>query len=900
MIRGLSSVTQSTTGPLIVLDNFPYSGNVNNINPNDIESITVLKDAAATSIWGARAGNGVIVITTRKARLNQPLSISVNSNVTFSNKPDLLTIPQMPVSSYIDLEKYLFEQGNYDWLFDDTYRSPIPQVPEILNQLRDGSITQQEANQKLEELSSHDIRSDMGKYLYRPTVKQQYAINLSGGSDKIVYQFSAGFDKNLTELKGDDYQRITLRLANTFKLTKNWQFQSDIMLTKARTNSNSPGGYESYNFFDAYISPYASLINADGTPAAIDIYHRGVFTDTAGAGKLLDWKYRPLQELANNDNSTSLSDILINLSTSYKITRWLSADIKYQYQQSRNDLEQYYNLNTFYTRDLINLFTQITPEGPVYMVPKDGILSSATGINTSQGIRGQLNFNHHWNAVHEISAIAGGEIRETDNSGVTNKSYGFNKDILSQSNVDYTTLYPTIDDIYGNNTISGGSTYSEKVNRYVSLYTNIAYTYNNKYTLSASARRDASNLFGVSTNQKWTPLWSTGALWRIGQENFYNLKWLPQLNLRLTYGVSGNIDPSASALSKISYYSASSSSLNVVHAIISNPPNPYLRWEQVKTLNTGLDFNTTHNRISGSLDFYIKNSTDLMNSVSLDPISGFAGARQNSADISAKGLDVVINAINIPGSIKWKTSLLFNYISFKVTKSLEQVSLTGFTSNGAIIFPVQGYNPYVIVSYKWAGLDPETGDPIGYVNGQKSKDYNSISKNPVDQQVISGPALPPFFGSIRNTVEWNHFSLAVNITYKLGYYFRRPSLNYTDLFSNNGSNFFEFENRWQKPGDEQFTNVPSMVFPANFSRDNFYQKSEINVERADHIRLNDIYAGYDFIPAKPGVLKSIQFYLYASQLNILLWKANHAGLDPEVLYNLKSPASFSFGLKASF
>jgi hypothetical protein len=316
--------------------------------------------------------------------------------------------------------------------------------------------------------------------------------------------------------------------------------------------------------------------------------------------------------------------------------------------------------------------------------------------------------------------------------------------------------------------------------------------------------------------------------------------------------------------------------------------------------NTGIDFSTKNNRVSGSLEYYQKYSFDLLEYVNLDPTVGFTSVRQNSAAIKGKGIDLVLNTLKMDRQVKWKTLLVFNYVSYKVTKNLAAPSTDGFVSNGASIFPVLGYNPYTVASYKWAGLDPLTGDPMGYVNGQVSKDYAAISRNPVEQQVVHGSALAPFFGSLRNTLEWKGFSLALTITYQMGHYFRRPSLNYSSLFQS-GSGYSEFEKRWIKTGDELYTNVPSMIYPANAMRDNFYNQSEINVEKADHIRLEDIFLSYDIKPSNRKFLfSSAQLYFYTNRLNLLLWKANHAGLDPEIIYGIKPSVTLAGGIKLNF
>jgi len=898
-IHGLSTLNYDAASPLIVLDNFPYNGNINNINPNDIESITILKDAAASSIWGARAGNGVIVITSKKAKANQPLSVSFNSNLTLTPKPNLFSANQIPASSFIDFQQSLFSQGYYDSMFSDPSFPPVPQVADILNQQRNGQITSTQANQMINQLRTQDVRNDMEKYLYRTSANQQYYLSLSGSGNKIRYLFSAGYDNDQSNLKGNGNDRLTIRSNNLIDLTSKWQLQTDIVLTQSNATANSPGGYGSYNTGTTTISPYARLVNNDGSPAAVDLYYSKAFTDTAGAGKLLDWKYRPLQELANNDNTTKATDILLNVGSTYKAFSWLSADLKYQYEQGRNDATNLENLDSYSARDLINTFTQINGSTVTYNLPKNGILNTINSITKQTAVRGQLNFNPNLGTRSKFSAIAGGEIRENESTSQTEITYGYDPNTLVTTPVNYTTQFPTYDGISGNRFIFNGTQFTQFINRFVSVYSNAAYTLDDKYTLSASGRRDASNLFGVNTNQKWVPLWSAGALWKIDREKFYHLSWLPLLSLRLTYGVSGNLAPNVSALTEIQYYSANSSPIHVPYVGVQSPPDPNLSWEQVKTGNMGLDFSMLNNRISGSVDYYIKHSDNLINDVLLDPTVGFGASTINSASIASKGADIVINTLNTVGAIKWRSSLLFNYASFKLTKDLNPPSSAGLISDGTYIFPVPNYDPYIIVSYKWAGLDPKTGDPQGYVNGVVSKNYQAIEQNPISAQVVSGSALPPVFGTFRNTVDYDRFSLAVNITYKFDYYFRKPTTNYNALIKT-GQGFTDFDQRWQNPGDELHTNVPSFIYPDDPLRDQFYQESSINVLRADNIKLNDVYLSYDLSPiVKHAGIKSLQFYLYTSQLNLILWKANHEGIDPDVLYSVHPPKTYSIGLKAN-
>ncbi|GEM68064.1 SusC/RagA family TonB-linked outer membrane protein [Sphingobacterium mizutaii NBRC 14946 = DSM 11724] len=901
-IRGISTLNGDIMKPLIVLDNFPYEGDLSNINPNDIESITVLKDAAASSIWGARAGNGVIVINSKRTGTNQKPLINFNSNLTLSPKPNLYTADQIGVGAFVDLEAELFDLGFYDILFSDPTYSPMPQTAEILEKLRQGLISRSESDRLINELKKKDLRSDMSRYLYRPAVKQQYHAGINGTGKGIRYLFSTGFDSDLNSLKGNSNQRITLRTNNSIDITDRIEFQIGSIYTTNKSTLNSPGGYGSY-MYSTTISPYASLVDEYGKPASLDLFYRGEFTDLALENGLLDWKYRPLQELYNNDKSSKNNDLLINLGLNYKVLDWLNVGVKYQNQKSWIATRWNNGLENYATRDIINRYSQLDGDRVISPIPRKSILHTTDVENTTQALRGQIEIAKDWANLHEINAIAGGEIRQNNRKTTGDVIYGYDENLLSIASINFAQQYPTYEYLYGNTFIPNGKNLNETTNRFISLFTNIAYTYNKKYTLSASARRDASNLFGVKTNQKWVPLWSIGGLWRVDQESWVDIPTFTSLNLRVSYGLSGNLSPNASSLARIAYYDAARSPIGLQSAGIVSPPNPNLRWEQVKTFNLGVDFGMLNGRLTGSIDVYKKNSYDLLNSKKFDPITGTMTAIQNSASLASKGLDLVLTSVNTNGEIKWSSSFLLNFVSYKVTENLDPIPLEGLVSSGNTIFPVIGYSPYLLASYKWAGLNPENGNPRGYVNGQISEDYNEIVKNPIEEQVVHGAALPPLFGNLRNSFEWNNFSLSFNISYRLNYYFRKPSLTFTGLLQNgSGYGYGEFENRWKYPGDERTTNVPSFLYPADYQRDNFYVNSEINVEKADNIKLEEVFLQYNLRENAVGIkgIKGIQLYTYLNNLNLFLWKANKVNLDPDRLANFRTPINMSLGLKITF
>jgi len=267
--------------------------------------------------------------------------------------------------------------------------------------------------------------------------------------------------------------------------------------------------------------------------------------------------------------------------------------------------------------------------------------------------------------------------------------------------------------------------------------------------------------------------------------------------------------------------------------------------------------------------------------------------------MKAHGADVILNSRNLVGKFSWNTSFLLSYTRDKVTSYLERLGNISGYLNSALINPLAGRPLYSIYALKWEGLDPQTGDPQGLLYGHVSKDYvNLYNSSDFSSLLYEGTANPTFFGSLRNAFGWKQFGVSFNIVYKFGYFFRRPSINYYDLFNSLSSGHPDFDKRWQNPGDEKHTNVPSMSYPANFYRDQFYTYSEALVERGDHIRLQDIRLSYEMakknFPKIP--VRAVQFYLYANNIGIL-WRANHQGIDPDNITTFPNPRSLAVGIK---
>ena len=901
-IRGQSTI-QSVESPLIIVDNFPYEGDINNINPNDIQSITVLKDAAAASIWGVRAGNGVIVITTKQGRLETPMTIQLNSSMTIGRKPDLFYNQQfMNASDFIDVEQNLFAQGYYKWMEDYSTHPAMSPVVQLLIAQRDGKVSIEEAQAQIASLRQQDVRRDFSRYLYQNSLNRQYSLSVKGGGSAVSYYLSGGYDQNDDNLIRNGLDRVTVNSMLTYHPAKPVEITTGILYSHSSQAQNNGGSGIVTSGGGKGMYPYARLADENGNPLPVVRDYNTDFIIQAPAAGLLNWSYVPLQDLQNRNYTVNTDNIRINTSARYRFTSWLDLEGRYQYENQNRHTRELQSMQLYSTRNLINQYAFTNDKGILqFPVPKGDILDNSYSELISHAARAQLNFNKNWKDVHQLNFLAGAEIRQVRTTGLSDRIYGYSDELLTTTRVDFTTSYLINPDGY-KATVPDRSSLSYLTDRNRSYYGNLSYIHRERYMLTGSARKDESNLFGVDANHKGVPLWSTGLGWQISSEEFYPFKqWLPLLKLRTTYGYSGNVNKSLTAYATGYYYNNTETNLPFVR--ILTPPNPNLRWEKVRMINFGLDFESKNRVLSGSIEYYQKEGLDLIGKASLDPTIGYSvGGRNefigNNSALKGQGLDVQLNVTKTFGKFNWSAQLLYSNSTNKITQyDYKSSSISSYFTSVAI--PVPGNPRYSLYSLKWAGLDPANGDPQIYLNGEITKDYGSIlSKLKPEDLTCNGSALPTHFGSLRNSFRISDFTLGFNISYKFGYFFRRTSLSYSALF-NTWIGHGEYSDRWRSPGDEQFTRVPSMpAAGTTSSRDFVYTFADILVEKGDHVRFQDVNISYDMQQSKYRWLpfNKVSVYSYFNNIGII-WRANRHGLDPDFVFQ-PYPASptYSFGI----
>ncbi|WP_215226776.1 SusC/RagA family TonB-linked outer membrane protein [Echinicola shivajiensis] len=892
-IRGRSTI-HAEVQPLIIVDNFPYDGPLDNINPNDVESITVLRDAAAASVWGARAGNGVIVITTKKGALGQRPQVSFNSNLTFTEKPDPFYLPKISIPDFVDLEKQLFEQGLFESAENSVSKQPLSPVVETLIAHRDGKISEQEAASRLEYYKQQDNRHQLSDLVYRPALNSQSALSIRGGGNLHRYSFSLGYDQNRNSLPNGNRKRLTLNAQNQWSLLDN---KLNLSTGMYYVNGNTVQGTAPNLLY-----PYESLVDELGNPLAVTQGYSIRFLEDAEGQGLMDWSYYPLREQEQIKQIAKQQGIRLIGSVDYGLSPHLKAGVSYQFWN--NDLENR-NLReeqSYFARDMVNRFTQVEPDGTIFRpVPLGAVLDLSNGKAQSHTFRAQLNYNRQFAKGNRLDALLGYEIKRMDRTGAGIRYYGYDDDLGLSSPIDGSHAY-RLNHSQTLVSIPSGISHEGIADRFVSYFTNLAYTLRNNYIFSASARKDRSNLFGVDSNRKGVPLWSVGGSWLISGEQFYKLKWMPYLRLRATYGYNGNIDKSLSAYTTASY-SISSSSLvpNLRQAVVTNPPNPDLQWERIKIINLGLDFETKNGRFSGYIEGFHKRGLDLIGDIPMVPSSGVNQFRGNFASTKSKGLDLMLTTTVLDKAVLWKNTFLFSHIQEEVTDyGVNTTQVTNYLTAG-LIHPVIGKPLHSVFTIPWAGLDRDTGNPLGILDGEPSMDYAAIFNTMALEDLdYKGTVRPRFYGAFRNDIQWKGFALSVNISYRLGYFYRRNSLSYLDVLEGRMPHS-DYYLRWQQPGDEQKTMIPSFPDAYNSNREAIFRFSEALIERGDHIRLQDIRLSYtlDKIRMTKLPFKRAELYTYANNLGILWKAAKNDPLDPD-FRSSRPLKSIALGLKIDF
>ncbi|GGH11904.1 SusC/RagA family TonB-linked outer membrane protein [Sphingobacterium alkalisoli] len=891
-IRGRSTL-YSNSEPLIVLDDFPFEGSLESINPNDVENITILKDAAAASIWGVRASNGVIVITTKSGKQGRQPVIEFNTNMSLAGKRNVFDQPMLSSSEFIDIERFLFGKGRYNSTLNTGWQ-PVSPVVEILAQMRAATITEQDGERMLATIAGQDARGQYNTYFNQPLLNQQYNASARGATDNHDYFISAGMDRNKAQTVGNSFERWALQAANTLRFWEN-----RIKLSHRILYSNKIDRQVASSIPSSPKYPYSQYIDADGNHLPEVSTLRLSYIDGLSEERLLDWQLRPMDDLHTSDfySNNRMTNLRNSLQIEANIINGLKASALYLYEESYSDAPTYYGPNSYYTRNQTNSFSYLNSSGNLeYGIPLGAIKLVRNGKGRNQTGRLQVEYDRYFGNDQQFNMLAGAEIRENSGLNASYGWYGYNEENQTNQNhlVNYLEPFrmwhsgqslriPTMTD------------QSSVQDRFVSYYTNIMYAFKDRYRLSASLRRDGSNLFGVDANQKFIPLWSIGGLWDIHKETFFPQHVLSKLQLRTSYGYNGNLNRSVSG-----YLTARQGTFTLANGQpyyeIVNPPNPALRWEKVRNINVGVDLTSHNQRISATAEYWQKRGQDLIANRPTPTQVGVAGFTGNTASTLSKGIDVSVQSRNLTGRFSWSSQAFISRVTNRVL-DYHIVPATNFAiMSGINDYPQIDHPQFAFFAFPMKGLD-ETGDPIGYLGGQESKDYRAI-KNTQDlsEMEYMGTSVPTFHGTLWNSFSYSGMELSFSLRWYAGHVFRRNSLDNASIY--NGSyTAWDYQQRWQNPGDENSTDVPALVYPNNVNRSDFYKYSGLLIEPADHLRFQDLQFAYNAVTfARKLSVEQLRLILSATDIGVL-WTRNNKSIDPVFFNGNTIRTTYSLGIQ---
>lgn len=877
MLRGYATIKSDNT-PLIILDGAPFEGDITALDPNALESITFLKDAAASSIWGARAGNGVLVITSKSAKLNEGTKVNLSLNNTWEAAPERYYSKFLLNSNdFIGFEQYLYDNGYYNAQKANAgYRKFTP-VVELLLKRDKGLLSAEEVSNQIAGLAQQDVRKDLDRYYFGTGYKQQYNAQISNGNAKAANLLSLTWNKANTSADRQKDSRILLQFNSTFKPAEWLDFNPTLSWNLGNQNNRL------LNYAD-YIYPYAKLADENGNYLPVIHDYNGIFLDAQKQSGRLDWDYSPLDEMDKRLFSNEHNEFIAGFNSNIRLVYGLTAQLLYNYQNI-NDLQTFnYDRDSYYARNLVNSFAYENNGQLLFPIREGAILDKSRSKTQAHLGRAQLNYSATI-GLSNINLLLGAEVKQTTLVGDKSTVYGFDPETLTYQDMDFSTRFTRFPTSLKSN-IPSGIAFTDRIDRFVSYYFNGSYLYRQRYLLSFSARKDASNLFGVNTNQRAVPLWSSGLAWTASEERFWPKDFIVEyLKLRTTFGYSGNVNKSLTRYSTARY--STSLLTGLPSAQIQTPPNEDLRWEKVSTVNIGLDLATKNRAVSLSFDYYQKKGRDLIGESALDPTTGFFVGQRfsftgNTASLNTEGIDLRIDGRKNFAAVEWMPSLLFNWNRNKVMKFSGTAPSSLLASSFAV--PVEGKPMSPLYSVPWAGLDPVDGSPRFWYKGEISKDYTAIrSKMTFDDLQYHGSALPLYTGSLINRLKYKSFDLSFSMLYAFGGYLRRPTITYSTL----ATNWFgheDYTKRWIKPGDELETDVPAIPKVADLDKWSILNSySSVLVEKADYIFLKDVRLGIDLRTLNNTWLnrsfKNASFFVLVNNIG-QLWVANSAKIDP--------------------
>ena len=944
-IRGTSTLIGNRE-PLWVLDGIPlsdpvdvtneqlndpdyinYIGNaISGINPQDIERVDVLKDAAATALYGTRAANGVIVVTTKKGEPGPP-RITYNSQLKYTARP-----------RYSDRDIYLMNSQERvqfgQELMNLHYTFPNHMTMVGYEGAYHRFVTgQTDYNGFLAEVQrAETVNTDWFKLLTHDTFNHNHTVALSGGSETARYYASLGYNREEGVQLHHNNDRYTASLNMQTRIAK--VIQANIRLNaNVQKKTQLPGEIDLLGY--AYGTTRAlPAFNNDGS---YFFYQRHAYNVGTDKNEQYKYAYNILNEIENAEKLYSSNGIMAALDLTYRFKTLLDLTLTTSYQRTHSDNSTWFGEKSNYAAQLRNAeYGQAPIPGDYGLsdMPYGGVYNTGTNVNENFTLRAQANFRHALGEKkqHLLSASLGYEMNVSNTDGFSENTRGFFKSRgLKYVNMTAEEMnrFPKYASWVAHN---HPTLRADKTHR-LSGYAIFSYSYGSLFSLSANTRFDASNKFGSRSNEKFLPVWSASGMLNLKSLLLRQYDAVSDLRLRTSFGKTGNmVDNQTPNLllrqeSLDTYYGENVAKVDAL-------PNPYLRWEQTDQWNVGVDASLFDYRLTVGVDAYYKHTKDAFDNTLVSPFNGVENYVMNGSDITNSGFSINLSAYLLKTrDWSWLVSANYSVVYNSInTKTANKYKIEKYLNGTAIM---DGKSIGTFYSYNFIGLDPQNGLPLfdDYRDRQHLLEGQPLDRIMERVGVVSGSREPNFAGSFYSTLRYQQWALSASFNYALGNKIRKFAL-YKDVLdgvSSENNVRKEFTHRWRKPGDERHTQLPSLISPSDPAfgdnryhwsaatpaatqgfeafADNYwmmYDNSNARVVSGSYLRLSNLALRYQFTRKQLKGLPFSNLAFDAAMTNVFTLKSSALeGQDPtqsgfSLQTSLSLRPSFTFGLRVSF
>lgn len=876
------------------------------LNPADIESITVLKDAASTAIYGSQAANGVIVITTKKAS-GGGLSINYSGNVSVSQRPRYGLYDMMNSQEWMRFQQEMYEDRNQ-------YTQDILPVGYggLIQRLQNKEITVQEFEQEFHEMEY--MNTDWFDILFRTAVSHNHNISLSASGEKVQSRFSIGINDTNGDAKGNDQLQLTASSNTTFRM--NSRLTIDLSLN---------GSYRKVNDFAFGVDPYDYAMN---TTRAIPVYnddgsyfyHEKFGQSSHSFAQKYYYNYNILNEIENTGSESTTQTFQSNLSLRWEFLK----NFQFQGDVSMNlasvNMKSYATEYSNYITSIRGYeYGEVQPNSAEELaspLPYGGLLNTQQNSTFNYSVRAAFVYNNTFREKHRLTMNLGFQMTSNKVDGFTSMRYGY----LRFRGETYATVPTSITPIAGagnqqqttlHEDMKNGSSVLNTISNQLSEYFTAVYSYDDRYVINLNARLDASNRFGQDKNKRFNPTFSLGGKWRIGEEPFMDFaeSWYDIFDISFSYGWRGN------AVTAVSPYLIAQDGgihdyFHQYYLTIQSLPYPDLGWEKTRDWNLGVSFSFFKGRLSADFNYYDKYSS-VLSSHDIPVEYGDVNAYIDGSVLKNKGYELIISATPVQTE-NWTWSISFNTSKYNNTvENNNRLNSPEDYLNGTAIVPGEAYGTFW--AFDFTGLDHETGRPL----------FNNMDKTPEnfkDFLVVGGCTEPDLFGGISTSLRYKNIHLRASFALSVGAQGWLPSYYATSGMPRPEVNVPRYmADRWRKPGDEAFTDIPAI--PAGNPTDLYttlyygsdgkssyysgyyemYNRSTARIADTDFIRCRSISLQYDLPKRFVNRIGLLNAYVTANLTNpfVIAFDSRWAGRDPETM-DWPARRTFSLALNISF